>query len=163
MSHKKSHASNLIGSSGSWTVESAKPRNGSKRARPFSLLKGGVWERDRVLSGAWWRFISELSCTNQIHAMWFTCDYHVTPPYNRILHACESGWCVAMPKRCIVMPVTWYAASCAPQKALDVCQTLPLTRKRVWWLWLNPRFLFYGACQLGHARLGSSWFISIAA
>ena len=43
---EKSHALNLIGSSGFWTVEAAKPSNGSKRARPISLLEGGVWERD---------------------------------------------------------------------------------------------------------------------
>ena len=36
--------------------------------------------------------------------------------------------CVAMPKRSIVMTITWYAASCTPQKALYVYQTLSLFR-----------------------------------
>ena len=64
--------------------------------------------------------------------MWFTWDYHVTPPYSRIQHTCESGWCIAIPKWCVVTPITRYAASCAPQKALDVYQTLSLLEGGVW-------------------------------
>ena len=52
--------------------------------------------------------------------------------HRRILHACESGWCVVMPKRCVAMPITWYAVSCAPQKTLDVYQTLSLLEGGVW-------------------------------
>ena len=58
--------------------------------------------------------------------MWLTCDYHVIPA----IVARESGWCVAMPKWCVVMTVTWQAASYAPKKALDVYLTLSLC---AWW------------------------------
>lgn len=64
-----------------------------------------------TFSWAWWHFISEFSCTNQIHAMWYICDYHVTLHYSRILHVC-----VAMPKRCVVIlhPVAQDIIRCRP-------------------------------------------------
>ena len=95
---------------------------------PRPRLQGGKGSGiHQALSGAWWCFISEFSRTNQIHTMCFSCDYHVTSPHSHILHACERGWCVAMPND-VVMPIIWYAASCVPQKVLDVYQTFPSLR-----------------------------------
>ena len=50
MSHEKSHAAILIGTSGSRTAESANTRNRLKSTRP-TFYEGGVWERDYVISG----------------------------------------------------------------------------------------------------------------
>ena len=45
--------------------------------------------KSRAISGAY------LLHQSDSHTMWFTCDYHVTPCYSRILHACDSSWCIA--------------------------------------------------------------------
>ena len=52
MSHEKSHASNLIGSSESWTVKSTNPRNCSKGARTHEMLMATDSDVDRD-SEAW--------------------------------------------------------------------------------------------------------------
>ena len=65
----------------------------------------------RAISGAYiW-----LYHTNQIHAIWFTCDYHVIIMWHHAIAVyCihESGRCIAIPKWCIVMPITCHMTCC---------------------------------------------------
>ena len=60
VSHEKSHASNLIGSSVSWTVKSAKPRNGLKCAGPFPAWGLGAGNETTVVT----------SCSGTTKTMW---------------------------------------------------------------------------------------------
>ena len=48
LSHKKSHAVNLIGAPEIRTAMSSSPRNCSKYTRPSSPCRGGVWDRDYI-------------------------------------------------------------------------------------------------------------------
>ena len=64
--------------------------------------------------------VSEFWCANQIAP----CGLHVIIMWYLTIANCCCSWCVAMPKRCVIMAITWHAISCAPQRVLDVYQTL---------------------------------------
>ena len=70
---------------------------GPKFTRPFSFLEGGTWgypmchtspmtqlppPKDWSHIERFLGLVSEYQCTNQIHAMWPACDFHVTPRHS---------------------------------------------------------------------------------
>ena len=129
-----------------------------------SLVPSPHPQKREKLFGSCWLCMFEFCCTNQSCAMWLTCDYHVIPHISSLLlHACESGWGVALPKWCIVMTVTWWAKCCAPKKALDVYQTLSL--RALWGLGtkLSTQLIFFLSLSLMYfsvsykARIGDRY------
>ena len=77
-----------------------------------------------------------------LHTICLTCDYHVTPCYSRLLLSVrvwerESGWCIAMSKRCIVMTITWHPILCTPKSTRCIPDPFPP------WGWgLGTRLVF---------------------